>query len=65
MWLTTRALQMDLDKKRITEASVREFVKNNMHEYSFRRVDEPWLKSLLATQCATRRRAELETGNAA
>jgi hypothetical protein len=56
---------MDLDKERITEASVREFVKNNMYEYSFRRVDEPWLKSLLGTQRATRRRAELEVGNAA
>ena len=65
MWLTTRALHMDLDKERITEASVREFVKNNMYEYSFRRVDEPWLKSLLGTQRATRRRAELEVGNAA
>ena len=41
MWLTTRALHMDLDKERITEASVREFVKNNMHEYSFRRVMSP------------------------
>ena len=59
MWLTTRALHMDLDKERITEASVREFVKNNMHEYSFRRVNEPWLKSLLGAQRATRRRAEL------
>ena len=65
MWLTTRALHMDLDKERITEASVREFVKNNMHEYSFRRVNEPWLKSLLGAQRATRRRAELEVGNAA
>ena len=65
MWLTTRVLHMDLDKERITEASVREFVKNNMHEYSFRRVDEPWLKSLLGTQRATRRRAELEVGNSA
>ena len=56
---------MDLDKERITEASVRKFVKNNMYEYSFRRVDEPWLKSLLGTQRATRRRAELEVGNSA
>jgi hypothetical protein len=46
----------------MTEASVREFVKNNMHEYSFRRVNEPWLKSLLGAQRATRRRAELEVG---
>jgi len=63
IWLTTKALRMK--KERITEASVRKFVKNNMYEYSFRRVDEPWLKSLLGTQRATRRRAELEVGNAA
>ena len=63
IWLTTKALRMK--KERITEASVRKFVKNNMYEYSFRRADEPWLKSLLGTQRATRRRAELEVGNAA
>ena len=54
-----------MKKERITEASVRKFVKNNMYKYSFRRVDQPWLKSLLGTQRATRRRAELEVGNAA
>jgi hypothetical protein len=63
IWLTTKALRMK--KERITDASVRKFVKNNMYEYSFRRVDEPWLKSLLGTQRATRRRAELEVGNSA
>jgi hypothetical protein len=54
MWLTTQALKMK--NKRITEASVRKFVKNNMYEYSFRRADEPWLKSLLGAQRAARRR---------
>ena len=49
MWLTTKALRMDKEE-RITEASVRKFVKNFMYEYSFRRVDEPWLKSLLSTR---------------
>jgi hypothetical protein len=49
MWLTTKALRMDKED-RITEASVRKFVKNFMYEYSFRRVDEPWLKSLLSTR---------------
>ena len=49
MWLTTKALRMDKEE-RITEASVLKFVKNFMYEYSFRRVDEPWLKSLLSTR---------------
>ena len=63
MWLTTKALRMD--KERITEASVRNFVKNNMYEYSFKRVDEPWLKSMLRTHRAERRRAELDASKAA
>ena len=58
MWLTTKALKMD--KERITESSVRDFVKNNLYEFSFKRVDEAWLKSVLSTQRAERRRAELE-----
>jgi len=58
MWLTTRALHMDLDKERITEASVREFVRHNLFEFSFKRVDESWMKSLLSTQRAERRRAD-------
>lgn len=63
MWLTTKALRMD--KERITESSVRDFVKNNMYEYSFKRVDEPWLKSMLSTHRAERRRAELDASKAA
>jgi hypothetical protein len=58
MWLTTRALQMDLDKERITEASVREFVRHNLFEFSFKRVDESWMKSILSTQRAERRRVD-------
>ena len=54
MWLTTKALTMK--NERITEGSVRKFVKNNMYEYSFRRADEPWLKFLLGAQRAARRR---------
>jgi hypothetical protein len=56
MWLTTKALHMDLDKDRITEASVRDFVRHHLYEFSFRRADEAWLKSLLSTQRAERRR---------
>jgi len=63
MWLTTKALRMD--KERITESSVRDFVKSNMYEYSFKRVDEPWLKSLLSTHRAARRRPELDASKAA
>ena len=59
MWLTTKALHMDLDKERITEASVREFVRHNLFEFSFRKVDEAWMKSILSTQRAERRRVEL------
>jgi hypothetical protein len=58
MWLTTRALHMDMDKERITEASVREFVRHNLFEFSFKRVDESWMKSILSTQRAERRRAD-------
>jgi hypothetical protein len=54
MWLTTKALHMDLDKERITESSVREFVRHNLFEFSFRKVDEAWMKSLLSTQRAKR-----------
>ena len=56
MWLTTKVLHMDLDKDRITEASVRDFVRHNLFEFSFKRADEGWLKSLLSTQRAERRR---------
>ena len=41
---------------RITEASVRDFVRHHLYEFSFRRADEAWLKSLLSTQRAERRR---------
>jgi hypothetical protein len=54
MWLTTNALQMDPGKERITESSVREFVRHNLFEFSFRKVDETWMKSLLSTQRAKR-----------
>jgi hypothetical protein len=54
MWVNTKALHMDLDKERITESSVREFVRHNLFEFSFRKVDESWMKSLLSTQRAKR-----------
>jgi hypothetical protein len=54
MWVNTKALHMDLDKERITESSVREFVRHNLFEFSFRNVDESWMKSLLSTQRAKR-----------
>jgi hypothetical protein len=54
MWVNTKALHMDLDKERITESSVREFVRHNLFEFSFRKVDETWMKSLLSTQRAKR-----------
>jgi hypothetical protein len=57
MWLTTtNGLQMDFDTERITEASVREFVRHNLFEFSFRRADEVFLKSMLGTQRAKRER---------
>ena len=58
LWLTTQALQMDLDTERITEASVRDFVRQNLFEFSFKRVDEAWVKTILSTQRAERRRVE-------
>jgi hypothetical protein len=45
MWLTTKALKMK--DERITEESVRKFLTDHMEAYSFRRVDEPWLKGML------------------
>jgi hypothetical protein len=45
MWLTTKALKMK--EERITEESVRKFLIDHMEAYSFRRVDEPWLKGML------------------
>lgn len=45
MWLTTKALR--IKEERITEESVREFLVDHMEAYSFRRVDEPWLKGML------------------
>ncbi|RZU28901.1 hypothetical protein [Edaphobacter modestus] len=45
MWVTIKALKMK--QNRITEASVRKFVVAHMEEYSFKRVDEAWLKGLL------------------
>jgi hypothetical protein len=45
MWLTTKALKMK--EERITEESVRKFLVDHMEAYSFRRVDEPWLKGML------------------
>ena len=55
MWLTTKALHMDLDKDP-DKASVCDFVRHHLYEFSFRRADEAWLKSLLSTQRAERRR---------
>ena len=45
MWLNTKALKTRKD--RITEESVRNFVRSRMFEFSFRRADETWLKSML------------------
>jgi hypothetical protein len=41
-----------------TEASVRDFVRQNLFEFSFKRVDEAWVKTILSTQRAERRRVE-------
>ena len=60
MWLTTKALKMK--EERITEESVRKFLVNHMEAYSFRRVDEPWLKGMLNPNFGERVYAKL--GNA-
>jgi hypothetical protein len=61
--LTSKALKMRQD--RITEASVRKFVRNNMYEYSFRRADEPCLKSMLTTATAEKPQSRLDMRDAA